>query len=710
MKTKIKALFFISILILGLVYSGASTELNLLRQSSDPEFLPEFDNFVARQMALDRIPGLSVAFMRGGLIWAKGYGYSDLENMVPAGPESSYRLASITKTITAVAVLQLVEAGKIHLDAEVQTSVPYFPRKKWPVTVRQLLGHLGGISHYKNDALEGHIKEPKNTKQSLAIFQNFDLVAEPGTNFNYSSYGFNLLGAVIEEASGESYGDYIKKHIFDPLGMENSRMDSPVDLIPNRVRGYRILEDELKNSEYVDVSSRFAGGGARSAVVDLMKYAQGIMKGELLKEDTSQQMFSSLALRSGHFTGYGMGWMVRPWKGHFQGSHGGSQPETRTHLIIFPAENFALAVAANLENVNLMPYVKRLAELALEEDMDGSAYVSDRNMQLLSNACEWTFSYGLSSYDWNGKILSRSQKDLEQAFAYFHSCVNEKFAQKDYGEAKKKTTAGIHPVSNQAFTQVGSFMASTLKEAFGEEKLRIYNQTGPTAFFRDYIQVSKVRPGIKKAFRFPKSFERMIEKWDRQWKAAYTEYVRGLTITPGTDFNEVEANLKNAFAGASFYMDFSEDMASAAQSYLEKNDPVKTFRILYICRDLYPVSPVPYASLGEAHIRTGNTDAARENYNKAFSLDPDHTLVSLSRLNALRNRLARAKKWKERLALGLITLDFYPREANLAVEVGNMFLLAGEKEKAAEFYRKALEINPGLESAKIKLKEIEKNK
>ncbi|MCX6577024.1 MAG: serine hydrolase, partial [Candidatus Aminicenantes bacterium] len=193
------------------------------------EAIREFEKFAADQMALDRTPGLSIAFMKGDFVWAQGFGHADLENMVPAKPDSSFRMASVTKTFTAFALLQLVEAGKINLDAEVQTYVPYFPRKKWPVTVRQVLGHLAGISHYKNSAAEEHIKEPKNTREAVAIFQDFDLVAEPGTRYNYSTYGYNLLGAVIEGASGQSYGDYVKSHVFEPLGMDNSRMDNPAD-------------------------------------------------------------------------------------------------------------------------------------------------------------------------------------------------------------------------------------------------------------------------------------------------------------------------------------------------------------------------------------------------------------------------------------------------------------------------------------------------
>jgi CubicO group peptidase (beta-lactamase class C family) len=201
--------------------------------------LQQFDAFVAQQMKLDKTPGLTIGFFKDDFVWVKGYGFADLENRVPAKAESAYRLASVSKSLTAVAIMQLVEKKKIDLDAEVQTYVSYFPKKQWPVTVRQVLGHIGGISHYKNPEKELHIKEHRSTREALAIFQDFDLVAEPGTRYNYSSYGYNLLAAIVEAASGMSFGDYMKQHVWGPAGMTDTRLDDPVEVIPNRVRGYR---------------------------------------------------------------------------------------------------------------------------------------------------------------------------------------------------------------------------------------------------------------------------------------------------------------------------------------------------------------------------------------------------------------------------------------------------------------------------------------
>ncbi len=179
----------------------------------DAAKLAAFEAQVRQQMEIDKTTGLSLAFQIGDSVWARGFGFADVENQVPATPRSSYRTASVTKPMTASAILQLSEQGKIDLDAEIQTYVPYFPRKPHPVTVRQLLGHLGGITHYKNRDVELHIKEHKNTRETLAIFQDYDLVVEPGTKYSYSTYGYNLLGTAIEGVSKQSYRDYMREHL-----------------------------------------------------------------------------------------------------------------------------------------------------------------------------------------------------------------------------------------------------------------------------------------------------------------------------------------------------------------------------------------------------------------------------------------------------------------------------------------------------------------
>lgn len=670
--------------------------------------LQSFERFVAERMAYDRIPGLSVGFVRGDLTWARGFGWADVENQSAAKPESSYRLASITKTITAVAVLKLVEEGKIDLDAEIQAYAPYFPRKKWPVTVRQILGHVGGISHYKNDAVEGHIKDVKNTRQALEIFQDFDLVAEPGTRYNYSSYGYNLLGAAVEGASGLPYGEFIKTRIFEPLNMTDSRLDNPLEIIPNRVRGYQIVKGELKNSEYVDISSRFAAGGTRSTILDLLKYARGIMKGQILKETTWREMFSSLVLRNGLMTGYGLGWGVRPWNGHFAVSHSGAQPETRTQLLIIQAEGFAVAIACNLEGANLMPYVRRLADLALDEESGLAAYAPGRVRQSIYEAVSDAFDYGLSAYRWTGASVSKSRDDLRDAFDYFNESVGEKSLGREYEKAKKKILAGIHPSSKQAFTEVGFYMAWALEEEGGKEALQGYHGRGPIAFFNDYIQLSTAASSPKRHPRFSGEFSRLMAEWEHDWAKTHTDEFRRLVITPGTDFEALILRLKEEFAGASICPDISPDLAAAADYFLEKRDAERAMSVLTLGREVYPASPLLAAALGYVLVWHGRVEEGQKLYLEARELDPTHPVLRADQFVASMKQLVGADKKKEAQALGLTAVKINPKEPSLYTALGELSILSGEKHKAAEYLKKALQIDPDFEEAKTRLKSLEK--
>jgi len=394
-----------------------------------------FEEFVKTKMEADRMTGLSVAFMKDDFVWAKGYGSADLENQVPATEKSAYRLASVTKPMTATAIMQLVEKGKIDLEAEVQAYVPYFPRKPWPITVRQLFGHLGGISHYKNYDLEGHIKENKSTREAIAIFENFDLVAEPGTRYNYSSYGYNLLGAVIEGASGQSFGEYMRQNVLAPLEMTDTRMDDPLDLISNRVRGYQLVEGKIKNSEFVDISSRFAAGGTRSTVVDLLKFAKGLNDQKILTEKSIALMYESMTTKDGRLTDYGMGWGTNDGHGRFFVSHSGGQQETRTILYNYPTKNLIVAAGCNFEGGDPSLYAQRLVALILDEPAAIRTYTGDKINDALLSGAYFVYGGGLTYFERVRQPMITSQAELAEAFAYFNKFVNRPALEADYNKA-----------------------------------------------------------------------------------------------------------------------------------------------------------------------------------------------------------------------------------------------------------------------------------
>src|SRR5690349_6960924 len=301
----------------------------LLAQSSQlaPEKIRRIDQAVAAQMSRNSVPGVSVAVATGSqLCWAGGYGMADLENLIPATPQTEIRLGSISKPITAIAIMQLVEQGKIDLDSEIQRYVPSFPKMQWPVTIRELLGHLSGIRHYQGDAELDSTRHYTDRLEPLKIFSGDPLLFEPGTKYSYTTYGFNLLGAAVEGASGEKYLDYVQAHIFRAAGMDHIRDDNVYALIPHRARGYRLTSSgDIENCALADTSNKIPGGGFISTASDLVKFMLAVNAGKLVKRETAELMATAQHTRDGKATVYGMGLFVDEFQGRKRFGHTGGQ-------------------------------------------------------------------------------------------------------------------------------------------------------------------------------------------------------------------------------------------------------------------------------------------------------------------------------------------------------------------------------------------------
>lgn len=674
--------------------------------------LATFEEMVAKQMAADHTTGLAIALMVGDSVWARAFGFADVENRTPMKPESSFRLASVTKPMTAIGVLQLVEQGKIVLDAEIQTYVPYFPRKKHPVTVRQLLGHLGGIPHYKNPERELHIKDHKNTREAIAIFEDYDLVAEPGTRYSYSTYGYNLLGAAIEGASGQAYGDYMREHVWGPLGMNDTRLDDPRDVIPNRVRGYEWTDGRLRNSEFVDISSRFAGGGTRATVLDLVKFGRGFMDGKLLSAASMAQMTQRMTLRDGHYTDYGLGWGVDPLNGHYVISHSGGQNETRTLLFVFPARRVVIAAATNFESGDLFWYVQALVAQVFGERWDRSggsaAYVPGRVERAQLAVLRDAFLHGLFSFEKAGGPRTEDPAKLGEAFAFFNGCVAPKALSADLGNKRKKCRDGLHPLAGEPLTVVGSFVAQTLAKRRGAPGLDGYHATGAVPFFADYVAAYRSTAGFPRELRLDADLERQLAKWNRDWLRTFPESMRtpARTASWGLDARR----LREAFAGASIYPDFSFDIAGVARRFCGEGNRERALEAAGLNYGLYPEAPSAVASLAGAHLCFGEAGPARTLLKKARRLDEEGSATNAGSLNAMAYELAGVGRLDGATQLLRIATEMYPKEANLYDSLGELELKAGRREASIAAYRKALEIDPKLESSIRALAAIERTK
>ena len=228
----------------------------------------EYRATVARMRSLvcerlaPRIPGVQVAVaINGTLVWSEGFGYADAARRRPVTRATQFRIGSVSKPLTAATVALLYEQGKLDLDAPVQRYVPTFPDKGYPITTRQLAGHLAGIRHYR-DREFFQTRHFATVRDGLAIFQDDSLLFPPGTRFSYSSYGWNLVSAVVEGAAGQDFLSYISARVFRPLGLTHTAPDRSDSLIPERTQFY----DPDSNGAYhvaptVDNSYKWARGG-----------------------------------------------------------------------------------------------------------------------------------------------------------------------------------------------------------------------------------------------------------------------------------------------------------------------------------------------------------------------------------------------------------------------------------------------------------------
>ena len=333
-----------------------------------PSRIERIEQLVSAEMARQNIPGLSISIASEGSIkWSAGFGMADLENFVPAKSSSVYRLASISKPITAVAAMQLVEQHKMDLDAPVETYVPHFPRKSWPVKIRHLLTHQSGIRHYRDyDTDNREWRHYYSTAQALRRFQDDSLMFEPGTKRMYTTYGYVLLGAAVEAASGTSLMDLFRERIFRTAGMTTIRDDNTFELIPNRVRGYRRTKDgRIVNCDFTDTSYKIAGGGLISNADDLVKFALAFDSGLLVKKATAAQMLTPQRLNNGDLTVSGLGWiLLTDVKGQQWWGHSGGQQGTTTDLIFLPGAGTAIAVMMNLEGAE--KFTAKIAQIMVE--------------------------------------------------------------------------------------------------------------------------------------------------------------------------------------------------------------------------------------------------------------------------------------------------------------------------------------------------------
>jgi CubicO group peptidase (beta-lactamase class C family) len=248
----------------------------------------------------------------------------------------------------------LIDEGKLDLDAPIQEYVPSFPEKaKGTITPRLVGGHLAGIRHYRGMEYLSS-REYSTVTEGLEIFKDDTLQTAPGEAYSYSSYGWNLLSAVVEGASGEDFLSYLYENVFEPLDMRNTVAEHMDSIIIGRSGYYRRsgrdMNAPIVNAPYVDNSYKWAGGGFVSTPEDLLKFAHGLMYGDILSEETRNALWTTQHTADGEATGYGIGFSDGKAMMHRRVGHGGGSVGGNAWFNMFPDDGVAMAVTTNISN------------------------------------------------------------------------------------------------------------------------------------------------------------------------------------------------------------------------------------------------------------------------------------------------------------------------------------------------------------------------
>lgn len=329
------------------------------------------DDFVETERARQRIPGLALLVIQGDqTLKSAGYGLADLEHEVPVTAETMFQSGSIGKQFTATAIMLLAGDGKLALDDRLRKYLPGAPAAWGAITLRQLLSHTAGLGDYPPGF---DLRRDRTEAQLLETIYQTKLAFPPGTDWRYSNLGYIVLGAVIRQASGQFYGDFLRERVFAPAGMPTARVISEEDIVLRRARGYRVKEGTWKNQEWVAPQlNTTADGSLYLSLVDWAAWDRALRGDAVLPQAKLAEMWTVAPLADGrpNKANYGFGWMVQDLRGHRLVQHGGAWQGFHTHLLRWLDDGLTVGVFTNLSadsGSNPGKIARRVSELVLPE-------------------------------------------------------------------------------------------------------------------------------------------------------------------------------------------------------------------------------------------------------------------------------------------------------------------------------------------------------
>ncbi len=318
--------------------------------SAELKGLVNADRIILSLINQNKVPGLAITvYKKDSVYFQKGYGYADIGKQSGVDPKKTiFRIASASKPIAATALAKMVADGLIDLDTSFYHYVPYYPKKKYDFTMRQLASHTAGIRGYKGK--EYALNKPYSIKDSIAVFKDDDLLFKPGTNYHYNSYGWVMVSLAMQEASGIPFEAYVRQKVLQPLGMENTIPEILGQSIPNRATFYSKNRSGFREAITVNNFYKLAGGGFLSTSEDIAKLGLAYLKKEITDEFILSNFLTSETIKD-RPTYYGLGWQVsmdkkgRPYYGHVGNGVGGY-----SLFYVYPEQEMVFSIMINCTN------------------------------------------------------------------------------------------------------------------------------------------------------------------------------------------------------------------------------------------------------------------------------------------------------------------------------------------------------------------------
>ncbi len=351
MRANLRTVFLVAILFLLVVWP-------VFGQGPADDFAARAEEYLAAQMRVNRFMGAVLVAHKGEILLRKGYGFADLEHHVPNTPITKFRIGSLTKAFTAVAILQLEQQGKLRVQDSICNFLDPCPPAWQPITLHHLLTHTSGIPNFTSfPDYAAKMALPCPVTCTIERFRDRPLEFTPGERWAYSNSGYILLGHVIESVSGQSYEQFLREQILEPLVLDDTGYDHTEPILSHRARGYSREGEQLRNARFLDMTIPHAAGALYSTVEDLYRWEQSFYTDQLLPASVRERLFTPV------LNEYAYGWGVRQQFERKMIGHGGGINGFSAFLARYPEERATVIVLSNVEQANAGRIARDLAAI-----------------------------------------------------------------------------------------------------------------------------------------------------------------------------------------------------------------------------------------------------------------------------------------------------------------------------------------------------------